>query len=101
MNEERSLKVILGPIVSEKSTEIADSLKQFVFRVIDNATKLEVKRAVESLFKVEVAKVNVLNVKGKTKNFKQISGKRRNFKKAYVTLKPGQDINFATAFESK
>lgn len=94
MNQERLLKVILAPHISEKSTMIADKTKQFVFRVIADATKLEVKKAVEQLFNVTVKSVNMLNAKPKAKSFRQIEGRRKGWKKAYVTLANG-DINFS------
>lgn len=94
MNRERLMQIILSPIVSEKGTNVADKYNKFVFKVLPNATKIEVKRAIELLFKVEVTAVNICNVKGKKKTFRQRSGRRKNWKKAYVTLKEGQDINF-------
>jgi len=97
MSEERLLKIILSPLVSEKSTTVADKNNQFVFKVIQDATKQEIKNAIELLFKVKVDKVTVCNMKGKRKTFKQISGRRKNWKKAYVTLQAGCDINFAGA----
>ena len=94
-NQERLLQVILAPQISEKSTMIADKHEQVAFRVVTNATKPEIKAAVELLFKVEVDSVQVMNVKGKVKRFGKISGRRKDRKKAYVALKPGQEINFA------
>ncbi|MBU1394959.1 MAG: 50S ribosomal protein L23 [Gammaproteobacteria bacterium] len=96
ISQERLLKVILAPVVSEKSTRIADKLNQVVFRVLPSATKQEIGAAVSSLFKVEVTGVQVLNVKGKVKRSGRVTGRRDNWKKAYVTLKPGQDIDFAS-----
>ena len=95
ISQERLLKVILAPVISEKSTRVADKLNQVVFRVLPDATKQEIGAAVDSLFKVEVAGVQVLNVKGKVKRSGRVTGRRNNWKKAYVTLKPGQDIDFA------
>lgn len=95
MNKERLLKVLLGPVVSEKSVSAAESGNQFAFKVATNATKPEIKAAVEMLFEVNVEKIQVLNVKGKTKRFGQRFGKRADWKKAYVRLAAGQDINFA------
>lgn len=95
ISQERMLKVILAPVISEKSTRIADKLNQVVFRVLRDATKQEISAAVSSLFKVEVTGVQVLNVKGKVKRSGRVTGRRDNWKKAYVTLKPGQDIDFA------
>jgi large subunit ribosomal protein L23 len=94
-DQERLLTVLLAPTVSEKATQIADKHAQVVFRVAPNATKPEVKAAVEMLFKVEVESVQIANVKGKPKRFGAYAGRRRNWKKAYVCLKPGQEINFA------
>jgi len=95
ISQERMLKVILAPVISEKSTRIADKLNQVVFRVLRDATKQEISAAVSNLFKVEVTGVQVLNVKGKVKRSGRVTGRRDNWKKAYVTLKPGQDIDFA------
>lgn len=94
-NQERLMQVLLAPVVSEKSTYVADKNEQVVFRVAANATKPEIKAAVELLFKVQVDSVQVLNVKGKEKRFGRFIGRRRHWKKAYVCLKPGQEINFA------
>ena len=94
-NQERLLTLLLAPAVSEKSTFIAEKNEQVVFRVAQDATKPEVKAAVEFLFKVQVESVQIANVKGKAKRFGQYTGRRRNWKKAYVCLKPGQEINFA------
>jgi large subunit ribosomal protein L23 len=94
MNTERLLMVIREPIISEKTTRIADKLKQFTFRVLTTATKAEIKAAVEHLFSVKVKEVNVLNMKGKAKRFKQRLGTRSDWKKAYVSLEPGHDIDF-------
>jgi len=95
MNKERLLKVLLGPVVSEKSVSAAESGNQFAFKVATDATKPEIQAAVEMLFEVNVEKIQVLNVKGKTKRFGQRFGKRADWKKAYVRLAAGQDINFA------
>ena len=94
MNQERIFKVLLGPHVSEKSTIAAEVGSQVVFKVATDATKLEIKKAVESLFEVEVAQVRTVNVKGKTKRTKFGMGKRNDWKKAYVRLNEGQDIDF-------
>ena len=94
-NEERLMTVLLAPTISEKATFIADKHEQVVFRVAPNATKPEVKAAVELMFKVQVESVQIANVKGKQKRFGKFNGRRRNWKKAYVSLKPGQEINFA------
>jgi large subunit ribosomal protein L23 len=92
---ERLMNVVLAPVVSEKSTLVADKNRQYVFRVADSATKPEVKAAIELLFKTKVQSVTVSNVKGKTKRFGRFMGRRRNWKKAYVRLAAGQEINFA------
>ena len=89
--------ILLAPIVSEKSTIAAENSNQFVFKVQKVATKLEVKKAVELMFDVEVDSVQVLNVKGKVKRFGRALGKRSDWKKAYVKLKSGHDIDFASA----
>ncbi len=99
-NPQRLMQVLLAPQVSEKSTFVADKNDQVVFRVTQDATKPEIKAAVELMFKVEVEAVQVLVVKGKHKRFGKFMGRRRDWKKAYVCLKPGQEINFAGA-ESK
>ncbi|CJL85204.1 50S ribosomal protein L23 [Streptococcus pneumoniae] len=99
MNQERVFKVLLGPHVSEKATALADSKKQFVFKVATDATKLEIKKAVESLFDVKVAAVNTLNVQGKTKRTARGLGKRNDWKKAYIALQPGQDLDFSGSAE--
>jgi large subunit ribosomal protein L23 len=93
--QERLMSVLLAPIISEKATFIADKHEQVVFRVAQDATKPEVKAAVELMFKVEVEKVQIANVMGKEKRFGRFIGRRRHWKKAYVCLKPGQEINFA------
>jgi large subunit ribosomal protein L23 len=93
-NQERLLQVLLAPQISEKATRVADKHDQVVFRVASDATKPEVKAAVEALFKVEVESVQVLNVKGKEKRRGRITGVRKGWKKAFVGLKPGQEINF-------
>ncbi len=89
--------VIKAPVVSEKSTVAAENQNRFVFKVANEATKLQVKKSVELMFNVEVEKVQLLNVKGKTKRFGRFMGKRSNWKKAYVKLKPGNDIDFSAA----
>jgi len=94
MNTERVMKVLLAPHVSEKSTLVADRDRQFVFRVLPDANKAEVKQAVEHLFSVEVEAVRICNARGKLKRFGQRFGRRAATKKAYVTLKPGFDIDF-------
>ena len=90
-------KVILMPHVSEKSVMIADNVKQQTFKVASTATKKDVKEAIEKLFEVDVIKVNILSVTGKQKVFGRTKGKRKNYKKAYVTLKEGQEIDLGGA----
>jgi large subunit ribosomal protein L23 len=89
--------VLQAPIISEKSTIAAEKNNRFVFKVQKNATKKQVKSAVELMFKVEVDSVQVLNVKGKQKRFGGSLGQRSDWKKAYVKLKPGHDIDFSAA----
>ncbi|OWY40754.1 50S ribosomal protein L23 [Xenophilus sp. AP218F] len=93
MNQERLLQVILAPIVSEKSTMIAEKNQQMAFRVATNATKPEIKAAVEMLFNVKVEGVSTVNVKGKVKRFGRSIGRRSDWKKAYVSLVEGQEID--------
>ena len=99
MNQERVFKVLLGPHISEKATVLADKQGQFVFKVATDATKLEIKKAVEGLFGVKVAAVNTLNVQGKTKRTARGLGKRNDWKKAYIALQPGQDLDFTSSAE--
>lgn len=94
MNPERIYKVLLGPLVSEKATMVAERSNQIVFKVSSDATKPEIKAAVEQLFSVNVAGVQTVNIKGKTKRGKNGMGKRNDIHKAYVTLQEGQDIDF-------
>jgi large subunit ribosomal protein L23 len=93
-SQERLLQVLLAPQVSEKATYVADKHEQVIFRVASDATKPEIKAAVELLFKVEVKSVQTLNVKGKVKRFGKSTGQRKGWKKAFVCLKPGQEMNF-------
>ena len=98
-NAERLLQVLLSPVVSEKSTYVGEKHNQYTFRVAADATKSEIKAAVEMLFSkkdaaLEVIGVRVANVKGKEKRFGRFIGRRRNWKKAYVSLAAGQEINF-------
>ena len=94
-DQERLMTVLLAPVISEKATTVADQHDQVVFRVAPNATKPEVKAAVELMFKVQVDSVQISNVHGKEKRFGRFVGRRRGWKKAYVCLKPGQELNFA------
>jgi len=95
-NTERLMTVLLAPVISEKATFIADKHSQVIFRVAPDATKPEVKAAVELMWKVEVDTVQISIIKGKEKRFGRFVGRRRGWKKAYVSLKPGQEINFAS-----
>jgi large subunit ribosomal protein L23 len=99
MNPERIYKVLLGPHISEKATIVADDAQQVVFRVAKDATKPEIKAAVEELFNVKVEGVNVLNIKGKTKRTMRGMGKRSDVRKAYVRLADGSEIDFLAAGE--
>jgi large subunit ribosomal protein L23 len=97
-NPERLMQVILSPQVSEKATFIGEKYNQVIFRVAQDATKPEVKAAVELMWKaqnVEVKSVHVANIKGKEKRFGRFMGRRSNWKKAYVSIKAGQEINFS------
>ncbi|WP_347331081.1 50S ribosomal protein L23 [Marinimicrobium locisalis] len=97
MNQERIYKVLLGPVVSEKSAMAGENGNQVVFKVSTDASKLEIKAAVQALFDVKVESVRVMNVKGKTRRTRFGVGKRSDWKKAYVRLEQGQDIDFAVA----
>ncbi|MFM2485492.1 50S ribosomal protein L23 [Celerinatantimonas yamalensis] len=99
ISEERLLKVLLAPHVSEKSTVSAESDNTIVFKVATTATKAEIKAAVEKMFEVEVTGVHTLNVKGKTKRHGARIGRRSDWKKAYVTLAEGADIDFVGGAE--
>ena len=94
-NPEQLMNVVLAPVVSEKSTFVADKNRQYVFRVADSATKPEIKAAIELMFKTKVDDVTVLNVRGKQRRFGRLIGRKRSWKKAYVRLAEGQEINFA------
>ena len=94
-NEERLMQVLLAPQISEKATAVADKNEQVIFIVAPDATKPEIKAAVELLFKVQVESVQVANMKGKVKRFGRSMGRRSDVRKAFVCLKPGQEINFA------
>ncbi|MBI5108798.1 MAG: 50S ribosomal protein L23 [Rhodocyclales bacterium] len=94
-NPERLLQVLVAPQISEKATYVADKNEQVVFIVTPDATKPEVKAAVEMLFKVQVESVQIANLKGKVKRSGRSIGRRSDIRKAFVCLKPGQEINFA------
>lgn len=96
-SQERLMKVLLAPQISEKATYVADKNEQVIFRVAPDATKPEIKAAVEMMFKVSVNAVQVANVKGKIKRTGRYVGRRNNWKKAYVCLAAGQEINFAAS----
>ncbi len=93
MNQERLMKVLLSPHISEKSSIVADQHNQIVMKVANDASKPEIKQAVELLFDVKVDRVQVSNVKGKTKRFGAKMGRRSDWKKAYITLQEGQQID--------
>jgi len=97
MNQERVFQVLVGPHVSEKAAIVADSANQYVFKVAIDATKSEIKKSVEQLFKVKVENVNTLKVKGKVKRNRYGFSTKPTWKKAYVRLEQGQDIDFAVA----
>lgn len=97
MNQERIFQVLVGPHVSEKAAVVADTNNQYVFKVAVDATKSEIKRSVEQLFKVRVTNVNTLKVKGKVKRNRYGFSTKPTWKKAYVRLEQGQDIDFAVA----
>lgn len=100
MSKERLMNVLIGPHISEKSTRVGETGDQFVFRVRRDATKPDIKAAVELMFEVKVSEVNVVNVAGKTKRFGQRLGRRQDFKKAYVRLAPGQRIEALSGTEA-
>ena len=97
MSEARLMKVLVAPLMSEKTARLADRNRQFAFKVVGDATKPEIRQAVETLFNVKVTGVQVSNVRGKTKRFGQTYGKRSDWKKAFVTLAEGNEINFMGA----
>ncbi len=94
MNDERLMRVLVSPHVSEKSTRVSDRHNQVVFRVLPDARKPEIKRAVEKLFNVRVLHVRTVNCRGKVKGFRRMTGRRPSWKKAYLRLAAGQDIDF-------
>ena len=94
-NEGRLAQVLVAPVISEKATTVSEKHNQVLFKVLRDATKPEIKAAVELMFKVEVESVSVVNVKGKTKRFGGRPGRRDHVKKAYVALKAGQELNFS------
>jgi len=94
-DEGRLMQVLVAPVISEKATMVAEKSNAVTFKVLQNATKPEIKAAVELLFKVEVKGVSVVNTKGKVKRFGRSIGRRDNVRKAYVMLKEGQELNFS------
>ena len=94
-DEGRLMQVLVAPIVSEKATHVADKTNAVTFKVLQNATKPEIKAAVELMFNVKVKGVSVANIKGKHKRFGRSMGRRDNIRKAYVSLQPGQELNFS------
>ena len=97
MNQERIFNILKAPHISEKATLLADSSNQFVFKVAKDATKAEIKAAVEQVWEVKVKSVSTLVVKGKSKRFGRSMGRRSDWKKAYVSLQEGFDIDFLGA----
>lgn len=97
MKQQDLIRVLQAPVISEKSTGLAETEKKFVFRVKKSANKAQIKRAVELMFNVKVDTVHVLNVKGKIKRFGRFMGERSDWKKAYVKLQPGFDIDISVA----
>ena len=93
-DEGRLMQVLVAPLVTEKATQAAEKNNTVLFKVLQDATKPEIKAAVELLFNVKVAAVNVLNQKGKTKRFGKTVGRRDHVRKAYVTLAAGQELSF-------
>lgn len=96
MNKERLMQVLVSPLVSEKSHRLADAHRQYSFAVLRNASKPEIRAAVELLFEVKVDRVRVVNTQGKSKRFQRYIGRQSDTRKAYVRLAEGQEINFGT-----
>jgi large subunit ribosomal protein L23 len=94
-DEGRLMQVLVAPIISEKATMVADKTNAVTFKVLQDATKPEIKAAVELMFNVKVKGVSVANIKGKQKRFGRSQGRRDNVRKAYVSLQPGQELNFS------
>lgn len=97
MNQERLYRILLGPHMTEKAAVQADAANQYVFKVVPDANKLEIKKAVEAIFDVKVEAVNVINNKGKVRRTLHGLGRRNNTRKASVRLAAGQSIDFADA----
>ena len=94
VSQERIFRVLLSPVISEKSQNIGEKYNQIAFKVASDATKTEIKAAVEQLFEVQVSAVRVVNIRGKAKRFGRFVGKRANLRKAYVSLAEGQELNY-------
>jgi large subunit ribosomal protein L23 len=94
-DEGRLMQVLVAPIISEKATHVADKTNAVTFKVLQDATKPEIKAAVELMFNVKVKGVSVANIKGKQKKFGRSVGRRDNIRKAYVSLQAGQELNFS------
>ncbi|MBO7081157.1 MAG: 50S ribosomal protein L23 [Neisseriaceae bacterium] len=97
MNQERLMQIIQGPVVSEKSNRLTEKYNQIVLKVLPNATKTEIKAAVELLLEVKVASVRTVLLKGKQKRFGRFVGRRSDVKKAYVSLAEGQNLDLEAA----
>ncbi len=97
MNQLELMKILMAPVISEKSTRLADTENRYVFKVRRDASKPQVKKAVELMFDVQVESVQLMNVKGKAKRFGRMLGKRPDWKKAYVRLKAGQEIDLSVS----
>ena len=97
MKQQELVRIIQSPVISEKSTLLAEQQKRYVFKVKTAANKKSIKQAIELMFNVQVESVHVLNVKGKIKRFGRFIGSRSDWKKAYIKLKPGFDIDLAVA----
>ena len=97
MNKEKLMQVLVAPLISEKSTQLAEAGRQIAFKVRQDADKLEIRKAVEMMFDVKVEQVRVVNIKGKAKRSGRFMGTRQGHRKAYVKLAPGHDIDFGGA----
>lgn len=97
MNKDRLMQILVSPVISEKSTMAADLSRQYVFKVLPDATKPEIRKAVELMFEVKVEDVRVVNIQGKSKRFGATMGRRNGVRKAYVRLAEGSDIDFGGA----
>jgi len=95
VNQDRLAQVLISPIISEKATALAEHANVVAFRVLKDANKHEIRAAIELMFKVEVSSVSTVNIKGKKKRFGKSMGRRNDVRKAYVMLKPGQELNLS------